>query len=293
MNKFKIIFVLTLLVSVFSCEDDDATNVSNRESGWVQFLNTSPDVEGYVLGIDAEAKIPVNIQVPSTSSDLVVNYELVSVSGDNPNNFFSATSLTVPAGVTSISGPDNNTGIEYGNLPKIELDLTNVTLTSNMIFDIVLTSTNTNSIKVGLNNEKKTVQRVSISPVILPSVTLGSTATGDSYSNDLGAGPGAVVPPYTVNFTPVSGEENTWDLDTSWGPDFVSNLCGGCVPPGFGPNPVRIVLNPDDLSVSVLAAQYSDPGTGTFDPCSETFSLNIPQTLFTGTFTVDVDLTMD
>jgi hypothetical protein len=294
MKNIKILSIILVVTMFFSCSDDqDNTVSSNVESGWVEFLDDSPAVINYAQSIDNQASLSVNVQVPTTSTDLTVFYELVPVSGLNPNDYITTNSFTIPAGITSYAGPDNNTSFDYVNLPQLNLDLSNVpSLMANMVFDVVLTRTSSTVITAGLADLKKTVQRVSLCPIIPPSMTMGSTATGDSFSNDLDVGPGTLVPPYTVSFTPNATQANTWDLDTSWGPDFVSNLCGGCVPPGILINPLSITLN-DDLSVSVSAGPNSDPGSGSYDPCSKTFTLRVPQNIFTGTFQADVVLTQD
>lgn len=140
---------------VFSCENNNNDGVpGSPEMGWIQFLETNPDVYSAFKGIDPNIEIYVNIQVPTTTSDLTINYDLVSVSGANPNNFFE-NSIIVPAGKTSYSGPDNSTGFDYGYLAKIDFDVDKVSLSDllePMVFDVVLTGTSSSQITAGFEN---------------------------------------------------------------------------------------------------------------------------------------------
>ena len=162
---------LSLLVGIaFSCDSDSSDDLKytpETESGWVQFMDNSPSSitgfveEGGMIDMD------LNIVVPNTSSDLSINYDLVSVSGDDPNSLFSNSgSVIVPAGQTSYMGPGNNTGISYTYLGVISLDLADLsgaTLSGPMVFDVVLTGTSSSEITAGLAGETfKVSQRIVI-----------------------------------------------------------------------------------------------------------------------------------
>ncbi|WP_299889824.1 hypothetical protein [uncultured Lacinutrix sp.] len=286
-NILKSFFLITLVISFFSCDDNDGSNsFVEEELGWVQFMQNSDALIQINQGFADEIVLDLNIQVPNTSSDLTVKYDLVSISGLNPNTVY-GTSTVVPAGVTSWSGPDNNTGINYANLGNITFNLLQLpALTEPMEFDVVLTGTSLSTVTAGVAGESfKTTQRICIGP-ISPSTSYA----GDAYSDDLGVPAGAFAP-YTVNLVPVAGETNMWTLDSTWGPDFVNALCGGCVPPGSFPYPSTISIEDDGSVLVTGAAGYATGGTGTYNGCTDTFVLNISQGLFTGTFTVDVVLT--
>ena len=63
-----------------SCErSDDGIGNAQEEKGWIEILNNETVVvyKGETGSIDVD----VNIQVPTTSSELAINYDLVSVSG--------------------------------------------------------------------------------------------------------------------------------------------------------------------------------------------------------------------
>ena len=193
---------LSLLVGIaFSCDSDSSDDLKytpETESGWVQFMDNSPSSitgfveEGGMIDMD------LNIVVPNTSSDLSINYDLVSVSGDDPNSLFSNSgSVIVPAGQTSYMGPGNNTGIAYTYLGVISLDLADLsgaTLSGPMVFDVVLTGTSSSEITAGLAGETfKVSQRIVIVSaaslagtysVSEPSISIGDIF-GESYQVEL------------------------------------------------------------------------------------------------------------
>ena len=136
-----------------SCErSDDGIGNAKEEKGWIEILNNETVVvyKGETGSIDVD----VNIQVPTTSSELAINYDLVSVSGTDPNAVFSNSGkVTAPAGKTSYTGPSNNTGKEFLYLSVIELnleELISASLTGPMVFDVVLTGTSSSKITSGL-----------------------------------------------------------------------------------------------------------------------------------------------
>ena len=183
---------LSLLVGIaFSCDSDSSDDLkytAETESGWVQFMDDSPSSitgfveEGGMIDMD------VNIVVPNTSSDLSINYDLVSVSGADPNGLFSNSgSVIVPAGQTSYMGPGNNTGISYTYLGVISLDLADLsgaTLSGPMVFDVVLTGTSSSEITAGLAGETfKVSQRI----VIVSAASLAGTYSVSEPSISIGA----------------------------------------------------------------------------------------------------------
>ena len=183
---------LSLLVGIaFSCDSDSSDDLkytAETESGWVQFMDDSPSSitgfveEGGMIDMD------LNIVVPNTSSDLSINYDLVSVSGDDPNGLFSNSgSVIVPAGQTSYMGPGNNTGISYTYLGVISLDLADLsgaTLSGPMVFDVVLTGTSSSEITAGLAGETfKVSQRI----VIVSAASLAGTYSVSEPSISIGA----------------------------------------------------------------------------------------------------------
>lgn len=191
-NLNKIFSLLLITIAFVSCnENDDLKFVPETESGWIQFIDASEGgLDTYITSQvrNEVLKVPVNIQVPNTSSDLTIRYDLVSVSGIDPNSIFT-NSIVVEAGNTSYGGPNNNTGIDYINAPTINFDVSKITteLSEAMIFDVVLKSTSSDIITAGIIGENKPVTtRVQICPSLFDSSTLNylgdyslSVATGD------------------------------------------------------------------------------------------------------------------
>ena len=173
-NNIKLYCVLFSALFITSCSNnDDLKYQPDVESGWVQFLETEdggatlPDI-GLFQGAEGLIELDVNIQVPTTSTDLTINYDLVSVSGTDPNSVFSNTGKTVaPAGRTSYAGPDNGTGFDYSYLANIGIDLSELSgteLSEPMVFDVVLTGTSSGMITAGLGGEFPVSQRIIINP---------------------------------------------------------------------------------------------------------------------------------
>lgn len=166
------IFSLLLFVSGFiSCDkSDDLKYNPTPENGWIQFTQGTPSAIGAFQGTSNVIDLDVDIQVPTTSQDLTINYSLVPVSGLDPNTVFSNSGTSVaPAGQTSYAGPDNNTGIDYSYLNTIKIDLNealNADLNGEtMVFDVVLTGTSSSGITVGLSGETFPIStRITINP---------------------------------------------------------------------------------------------------------------------------------
>lgn len=104
---------------------------------------------------------------------------------------------------------------------------------------------------------------------------------------------GVTVDGYTVNVTAVDGMANTFDLDATWGPDFIATVCAGCVNSGDYPGPVRIQLDPATSAITVLSGgepsgqgyvfdvAYVVSGNGSYDICNDVITLNLTdETLF-------------
>ena len=185
-NIIKIFSFFLVITTIVSCtEKEDVGYNAQEERGWVQFMDNSPSMLGAFQGAIGTLDMDVNLQVPTTSSDLTINYSLESVSGLNPNTVFSNNgNFIAPAGRTSYAGPANSTGLEYSYLGNISLDLSElsgVTLTEPMVFDVVLTGTSSPTITAGLAGETfKVAQRVVINPSI--SQFVGSYSVFENFT---------------------------------------------------------------------------------------------------------------
>ncbi|WP_323786817.1 hypothetical protein [Psychroserpens sp.] len=167
MKTFIKISSLILVVSFFfACEEKNGIGYNAEENiGWIQFAETNDAIIQVNTETQPSFNVPVDIQVPVVAEDLTISYNLVPVSGLDPNDVFSNDGTIVsPAGESSYAGPDNNTGIGYVYLANIEFDVSEIPfITELMVFDVVLTATNNANITVGLAGaDKPIVQRVSI-----------------------------------------------------------------------------------------------------------------------------------
>lgn len=167
-NILKLLSLFLVVSIATSCDSntgDDLKYSAQTERGWVQFMDDSPSSITVFVEEGGLVELDVNVVVPNTSSDLTINYDLVSVSGDDPNAYFTNSgSIVAPAGETSYMGPGNNTGKEYTFLGLITLDvadLSGATLSGPMVFDVVLTGTSSSQITAGLEGETfKVSQRI-------------------------------------------------------------------------------------------------------------------------------------
>ncbi|MDB9874471.1 hypothetical protein OAC97_04360 [Flavobacteriaceae bacterium] len=189
---FSLFLVLTLTVSCGSNSGDDLGYSDQEERGWIQFPESNPDVIKALSGATGIIDLGVDIQVPTTSSDLTINYTLRSVTGLDPNTVFSNNGITVaPAGKTSYSGLDNRTGLEYSYLAPIAIDITElegVNLTEPMIFDVVLTATSSSKITVGLTGDTFPVTQRIIVYHTIASAFAGTYSVDEVFTDGLNEG---------------------------------------------------------------------------------------------------------
>jgi hypothetical protein len=178
LKLLSLFLVVSVAVSCDSNTSDDLGYGAQDERGWVYLMEDSPVITAFI-GAESDIVLDMNLQVPNTSSDLTINYEMVSVSGADPNSVFSNSGqVVVPAGSTSFMGPDNITGLDYVFLSSLTLDMSDlegVVLSEAMVFDVVLTGTSSSAITAGLEGETyKVAQRVIINPSL---VSLNGTYT--------------------------------------------------------------------------------------------------------------------
>ena len=124
------------------------------------------------------------------------------------------------------------------------------------------------------------------SPEDILSASLSATYSGEVSLS------GSVYASFTTTLT--DNGDGTYDADTLWG-DFVANATGSSDYAGLYQYPATITIA-DDFSVVVEDTEAVTPGgVGTYDPCTNSFSLTLEQFLFTeddgsSSFTVDVTL---
>ena len=188
LKLLSLFLVVSIAISCDSNSGDDLKYSAQTERGWVQFMSDSPSSIAVFVEEGGIVELDVNVVVPNTSSDLTINYDLVSVSGDDPNAYFTNSgSIVAPVGETSYMGPGNNTGKEYTFLGLITLDvadLSGATLSGPMVFDVVLTGTSSSQITAGLEGETfKVSQRI----VVVAASSLAGTYSVTEPEFDLAA----------------------------------------------------------------------------------------------------------
>lgn len=245
-NFIKISCLPLILLCVFACNNNDDLKYNPKTgNGWIQFPDANPDVILVNTQAQPTFDLGVDIQVPEVAEDLVISYTLVSVAGLDPNSVFSNSGQIVsPAGESSYAGPTNNTSSEYTYLANITFDTSAVPLLSQeMVFDVVLTGTNSAGISVGLDGtDIPTTQRVRIlcsNPEVLPSDFLVGTYMIEDVTGVIGPGNG------TTNFAP---GVVTITVD-AFNPNV--RLFNVAVVPAFNPaiQPVSLELTEDDRIV--------------------------------------------
>lgn len=105
-----------------------------------------------------------------------------------------------------------------------------------------------------------------------------------------GAALGGNPPDWSATLTPVPGSDNSWTIDTAWGPDFVGWATGDASFNGRFVYSGTITLNADRTITVAGDDSWATGGTGSYDTCNDTFTFTLTQGLFTGDFTVDVTL---
>lgn len=273
-NIFKIL-ILSFVVTFTNCVSDDGSRFQNDPtSGWVEFNNESSEV---ISVLTTELAVEIDINVPIYEDGLTVSYSIEPVSGN-----IASAQLVAPGSV--FVNPQNANRITFIDLG---FDLSGIT--EQIVFDVVLTNV-TNGVTLGIEDASILRHRVTLPCPYNPSTT--GTYSASVVSEDVGVdNTNNAAYQYTATLTPVMGEENTWTIDSAWGPNFVGNLTGN---PGFNglfPYSGTMTL---DLLTNEITIVGDDPdlpgGEGTYDLCTDTFSYTLEQDLFNGDFTVDVTL---
>lgn len=284
-NIIKIASLVLVLACFVACDDSNDLGFRPTENvGWIQFPEPANPIQVNPVNQPTFA-VGIDVQVPIVENDFTITYDLVPVSGLDPNVIFSSDSGSIvsPAGYGSYAGPDNNTGIEYSYTANIEFDATQVPLlTELMIFDVVLKTSSDPNITVGLAGvDKPLSQRVVILCAVNPEMVPDTYFVGDyAIADDVASiGPGNGTENFgagtvTLSVDPLNPRGRLFD--TTALPAFT----------GGAPFPASIVLAEDDtvtlggyigLGISCDGAtEYAfdagAPGTlGNWNICEDTF----------------------
>ncbi len=256
-NIVKFLAAITIIFFI-SCEtDDNGRFQSFPETGWVEFSGPITDTQAFIGGVTT-IEVPVTLTAPINTAGLQVSYELQSVSGDNPNTVVNT------AGTVSIESGTASAPI------VLNIDNTAV-LGEDLVFDVVLTSTNRSNVSVGLSDGSQTIAyRVTL--LALFCVETDLTGTYDSIANgDVGdgaGGSGGMYPDIMAVVTLTDMEGGIYEID---------DMSFGLYPQGYADTapPGRIQNVCDVITGLGDVDQYGDPFTinGTVDNESGVISL--------------------
>ncbi len=281
-NFLKTMFLAVLTIAFVSCSEDDERFDHNAEQGWVEF---SGAVSSTSIGWSTtDLRLPIDVNVPVYKGGLNIAYTIEAVQGDYTSILTTGNNVFIsPADERDSAGID----LAFANLN---------TLTTQVIFDVVLTNVDVPSVTVGIEADSNIRYRVSTPCPISPSTSFTgiSAMTGGNEYADGG---------YAVVLTDLGS--NQYSLDTSWGPNFVSLFCGGCVGLGNYIAPIIFSIDPLTFAVTVISGgegtgagneldfPYVVGGSGTYDPCGDVLTLTLTQDLLTsGGVLVDVDVVL-
>ncbi len=258
----KIIYLFAISIFLMGCESDDKLSGGNADSGWIQY-----DTEATNLEADSDPiELPISLPYGINKEGLTITYQVTALVGNAPASLLGTftTKLNASEDTGSILVTPVNNGEYYQLL-------------------YTLTKSSNPDYLIGLSDGSKVTKH------IVTVFDVKTSYTGDTSSVDISL-PAGTFPAFTSTFTAVDGEINMWTLDTTWGPDFVNLLSGGGAPPGSFPYPSTLTLN-DDLTVTITSTEaYATGGEGTYDPITDTFTLNLTQGVFNNPFTADVIL---
>ena len=278
MKKLIYLSSISFMLLLVSCDMNDKNvgrlDSEDPQSGWVQFDDELVGAEvTTVYGAVDAISLPVKLYAPVNKDGLEVSYTITDVVGNS--------SAIVPERTGIVEIKKNTVGnvVVVGDLViNINPD---AGLESNVEFDVTLTGTNRSNVEVGLSdNSKPVVVRIKICAYNI-GTTYGGTAVSSTGFNG---------PAYNVTLVPVAGTTNEFTTTSAWGPLFVPTLCACPVVRDY---PVKITIN-EDFTVTVVNNHPTIPstqyigGSGTYDPCTDTFNIILQQGIFTNPFTVNV-----
>lgn len=275
-NKLVYLFVAVMgLFVITSCDHNNPNHdkfEASPSKGYLHFVGEAPTITPSTdsLNLVIENSAPIY-----SKKDIKVSYDLVSVEGVDPNTLIhSATStVTIPAG-------ENSVPLDF----EIDPDVQEQILESGeqIVFKIVL---NTDDENIQADADVSSIELTypcSIEPAASYEAQLSAPAIGFNPS-DFGD--------YTVELTEVA--ENIYHTDNLFNPNWVGVMTGDDSNDGQFNYPATLIIDPTTLQVDVVdeSGDLSSGGEGTYNPCKDTWSLDIHQTLFSGDpFDMHVDL---
>lgn len=271
-NIVKIVCALLLVVN-FSCDRSNGNFFATPTSGWVEFAPGS--AAKTISSFTTDLSLPLSVNVPEYKNGLVISYTLEAVQGD----------------FTSYVSTPSNVFVDPINprYPGVAIDLVFMNLNNVsdvVIFDVVLKSVDQTGVTIGVDDTSITKYRVTIPCSINVGTTYNASVTSEGFgitdANNADFD-------YTATLTQLS--PTTYGLSSAWGPSFVATLAGQPGLAGQFLYASTLTLNSDGTVTIVGDAASRPGGTGTYDPCIDTFVLNLTQGVFNNDSNVTTTLT--
>ena len=226
-NIYKLLILVFTINFFVGCDkpgvENDFSNDPN--TGWIQFVDaSSADINLSDYDTSIPFTIPVRMEVPYNLSGLTIDYAFSSVSGPDPNNFFSNTGeIVVPAGTGGQALIDG--------ILSINLDINEVNgLTEAMVFDVALQGTSSPNVSIGISGSeatRPTRHRVTICPSATVFTSTNNVAIGNyTLTVPTGAGPfgASFTDGQTVNIVEGANGVYSRAFDVVYLPGFQADL---------------------------------------------------------------------
>ena len=261
--KYIKIFSLVALALLFNaCEqdfEDDNFRPRDRTSGWLEF----PTESETVFTSSGEFLVPVEVNVPINKDGFNVNYTVEVISGNAPNINTGTFDANVPAGTRE---PNITLAIDPENISEYSIKVT-------------LNSVDKDNITVGIPDSGRLTEFI-----------LGVTCPVPLEYSGASFLDGDQIGTFDVTLEPTD-EPNEFTITSAWG-DFVFDLTGDPQFAGMFQYTGTLIVN-SDSTVEIVADDtdsFPDGGTGTIATCAGELNYTLTQAVFTGDFTVDVEL---
>ncbi|MBZ9651910.1 hypothetical protein [Psychroflexus montanilacus] len=243
-----LIFISTLLVA---CDTDytDGNFPRDLESGWIEFGATSASVPDN----SEDVEVPVLLETSTNNvSDVTVDIEIEATSGSLPSEYPTNIQVVVPV-----------------NQNTVDLELPVISSGSDYTLEATIVNVSKPNVIVGLEgNHPITFALQVCNTDIAPTYNGAASIDGDQINS------------FEANLTPVEGEENVYQIDSAWGTNFVAEATGDPTNDGILVYSGTLTIN-DDFSVEIVGNQPETPGgSGTYDPCTKTFTYSLLQEVF-------------
>lgn len=262
-NLNKILILMVSLAIFISCEDNVNDFVpADSSSGWIEFVSSSTSTGQQPNSVS----VAVDINVPVYKDGIEISYTIQSVVGDF-TQFVSQTSGTVTADPSA----DTRTAI-------IEIPLMNTDIARDFVtqFDVVLSSTDLNQVRIGIDDSSITSHRITIpcsNPDVLPDDYFVGQYFVEDVTGTIGPGNGTenvASGTYEVSISPFN--PNVRVFQAAAVPLFNSNLQTFALT--FTSDNV-VALDPVLTGIGCSAPQfiYTDAGANntSWDVCNDEF----------------------